>query len=407
MAAKNKKNRSLEIRIEIDNLKVSAAPNKRSDDFDRLLRQRKAGSFVFIPLATLTKRGRSSVNNRRLPALKKAKLPEGDWFDGELRSGDDGNAIPGVLAFDIRRRNARKIAETLDVKQFFWGISGAPVEQHAVEVFKDDDGRAWSSVRRRAFGGLTDMLLAARNISTLPTAVHESQTDMQKFWQLFAVVLGAAIGAGALHAIAFALLGSDDSMSWLASVINFLFYPVVIPAVFVGIYLRVLVQKGEAEDRDFAAAEAEENWLKVAPHLLALWGLCYLAVVLLTWLQSVPSTELPFLGRTDGVMTSFVICVWILLPIANSRDVETLFRSGFAAAITAAVSIFTIKLSLYLTNLMTDFLWSLAIKIVPIDIPAWLQATINAFINVGAELFFMAVLLGYTWSRTRQQFMRL
>jgi ABC-type sugar transport system permease subunit len=93
---------------------------------------------------------------------------------------------------------------------------------------------------------------------------------MEKFWQLVAVVLGAAIAAGAVKAVVFALLSSDGSTSWLASIINVLFYPFVIPAVLVGVYLRVLTQRGEEQARDFTAAEAEENWIKVAPHLLAL-----------------------------------------------------------------------------------------------------------------------------------------
>ena len=87
-------------------------------------------------------------------------------------------------------------------------------------------------------------------------------------------------------------------------VVTVAFYPFVIPAVLVGIYLRVLMQRGEAQARDFTAAEAEANWIKVAPHLLALWVLCWIAVALLTWLQSVPSADLGFLGRTSGVMTS-------------------------------------------------------------------------------------------------------
>ena len=106
-------------------------------------------------------------------------------------------------------------------------------------------------------------------------------------------------------------------------------------------------------------------------------------------------------------MTSFIICVWMLLPIAHSHDVETLFKSAFESGITAAVSIFTIKLSLYLTNLVTDALFGVLTELLPFDIPEQLQQLISSVINLGAELFFVAVLLGYAWSRTRQQFMRL
>ena len=402
-----KKNQPVEVRIEIDGLDLTAVPNERSAGFDRLLEQRGAESFVFIPLAMLSKKGRRLFDNPAAIARKKKKLPADDWYDGELQSLDDHNVVPGVLAFDIRRRTAREIAGALGVNQFIWGTAGAPVEPHDVKIFEDDDGHSWKSARRRAFAGLSDMAVAARHIAALPTAVEESQTTMEKFWQLVAVVLGAAIAGGAVKAVLLALLKSGESTSWLESIINILIYPFVIPAVLVGVYLRVLMQRGEAQARDFTAAEAEANWINVAPHLLALWALCWMAVVLLTWLQSVPSADLGFLGRTSGVTTSFIICVWMLLPIAHSHDVQSLFKSAFESGITAAVSIFTIKLSLYVTNLITDALLGVLTNLLPFEFPEWLQALISSIINFGAEVFFVAVLLGYAWSRTRQQFMRL
>ncbi len=402
-----KKNQPVEVRINIDGIDVTAVPNKHSAEFERLLEQRGAESFVFIPLASLGKKGRRLLHKPAAIARKKAKLPEVEWYDGELQSLDDDNAVPGVLAFDIRRRTAREIAEAVGVKQFIWGTSGAPVEAHDVEIFKDEADHSWKSARARGFVGLSDMVISARHIAALPTAVEESQTTMEKFWRLVTVVLGAAIAAGAVKAVLSALLNSDESTSWLASIINVLFYPFVIPAVLVGIYLRVLMQRGEKQARDFTTAETQENWRKVAPHLLALWVLCWMAVVLLTWLQSIPSADLGFLGRTDGVTTSFIICVWMLLPIANSHDVETLFKSAFESGITAAVSIFMIKLSLYLTNLITDAVLGVLTDLLPFEIPELLQRIVSSVINFGAEVFFVAVLLGYAWSRTRQQFMRL
>ena len=402
-----KKNQPVEVRIEIDGLDVTAVSNKHSAEFDRLLEQRGAESFVFIPLAKFGKRGQRLLGNPAAMARKKAKLPKVDWYDGELRSLADDNVVPGVLAFDIRRRTAREIAEAVGVNQFIWGTSGAPVEPHDVKIFEDDGDHSWKSSRARAFAGLSDMAVSAQHIAALPTAVEESQTTMEKFRQLVAVVLGAAIAAGAIKAVLFSLLSSDGSTSWLASVVNVLFYPFVIPAVLVGIYLRVLMQRGEQRARDFTAAEAEQNWIKVAPHLLALWALCWMAILLLTWLQSVPSADLGLFGRTDGVTTSFIICVWMLLPIAHSHDVETLFKSAFESGITAAVSIFTIKLSLYLTNLVSDVLLGFLTNFLPFEIPERLQQVISSVINFGAEVFFVAVLLGYAWSRTRQQFKRL
>ena len=397
MAKNNKQKRTFEFRVRIDGLDIAAAPAVRSADLDDLLKQRSAASFVFIPLARPEK-NRRAVDKAATKARTKAKLPADDWYDGELRVSGNAHAIPGVFAFNVRRRSAREIAEKVGVELFFWGTSGAPVEQHAVKLFKDDGTYAWKTVRSRSLGGLSDIFDTVRNIEELPTAVRESQTTVQKFRQLVYVVLGVCVAAGLLHTVAVELLGT---------VARIALYPVVIPAVFVGIYLRALVRKGEAQARDFTAAEAEENWHKVAPHLLALWALCLTAVWLLTWMQSVPEADFPLLGRTSGVTTSFIICVWMLLPIANSRDVTTLFSSALEAGITAAVSILAIKVSLYVTDMVTDALWGLLAALLPFAIPERLMQVIDVFIDIGAEVFFMAVLLGYAWSRTRQQFMRL
>jgi hypothetical protein len=401
MSKNNKKNQPVEVHLKIDELELVAIPDRLSVDFDQLLERNGAHSFVFIPLATLRRKRRHKNPKPQDLARKRKKLPEGNWLDGELRNSDDSESVPGVLAFDIRRRDAREIAEKVGVKQFVWGAHGAPVEGHSTKIFEDDDAYSWNSARRRAFGGLKDMFVATTHMRQLPQAVAESQTTMERFRQLVYWVIGLAFAAGLLQML---LAGTA---SWLTYITRVAFYPSVMPAVLVGIYLRALMKKADSQSRDFTAAEAEDNWTLVAPHLLALWALCYVAVLLLTWLQAVPSTEMPFLGRTNGVSTSFIICVWTLLPIAHSRGVDSLFGSAIEAGITALVSIFTIKISLYVTNLMTDVMWSFVAAIIPFDIPEALQRIINSIINVGAEVFFLAVLLGYAWSRTRQQFKRL
>lgn len=395
--ARKKQKRTFEFRTTIDGLDIVAAPNVHSTDLDRLLEKRSADSFVFIPLARPNKKQRS-VDTAAARARGKATLPADDWYDGVLRTSENDQAIPGVFAFDVRRRRAREIAEKMGVKRFFWGIAGAPVEEHTVKIFEDDGTYSWKTIRRRAFGGLSDLLDTVRGIGELPRAVQESQTTLRRFRQLVYVVLGVSVTAGLLHGVAVEILGAVAALA---------LYPVVIPAVFVGVYLRVLARKGEEQARDFTAAEAEQNWQAVAPHLLALWLLCFVAVLLLTWLQSVPAADFQVLGRTSGVTTSFVICVWMLLPIANSRGVKRLFSSALEAGITAAVSILVIRVSLYVTDQITDAMWGLLAALLPFVIPEWLRQVIDFFVDIGAEVFFVAVLLGYAWSRTRQQFTRL
>ncbi len=402
MSRKKNKDQPVEVHLRIDGLDVTAAPRKHSADFDQLLERNGAHSFVFIPLAQFKgKKRHKQPRSLTFARRKKKKLPEGKWFDGELRNVKDGETVPGVLGFDIRRRDAREIAEKVGIKQFVWGAHGAPVEEHFTKIFKDDDAYSWNSARRRALGGLKDIAVTAADIRQLPRAVEESQTTIERFRQLVYLVIGLAIAAGSLQ---LALHGTEN---WFTSVTRIVFYPSIVPAVLVGVYLRTLMKKAEAQNRDFTAAEGEENWTLVAPHLLALWALCYMAVLILTWLQAVPSADLPFLGRTSGVSTSFIVCVWMLLPIAHSRGVDSLLSSALESGITALVSILTIRISLYLTNLATDALWSVAASLLPFSIPETLQQLINGIINFGAKVFFLAVLLGYAWSRTRQQFMRL
>ncbi|MBT8137963.1 MAG: hypothetical protein KJO54_13185 [Gammaproteobacteria bacterium] len=390
----------VEVRIQIDGLKATGTPDKRSVGFDRILERNDATSFVFIPLAKLKgKKKRHKALMGEALARKKDKLPEGNWIDGELRK--DGDTVPGVLALDIRRRDAREIAETIGVKQFVWGAHGEPIEQHFTKIYEDDDAYSWSSARRRALDGLQDIVTTIANMRQLPQAVEESQTTMKRFRQLVYLVLGLALAAGLAQ---IALL---ETQNWLINVTTVAFYPFVIPAMLVGLYLRALMKKAEMQHRDFTALEAKANWTLVAPHLLALWVLCFTAVVLLTWLQSVPSTELPFLGSTSSVSTSFIVCVWMLLPIAHSRAFKPLLSSAIESGINALLSIFTIKISLFVTNLISDVIWEVAAAFVPFDIPELLQRIVNTIINFGAEVFFLAVLLGYAWSTTRQQFMRL
>ena len=171
-----KKNQPVEVRIKIDGLDITAVPNKHSAKFERLLEQRGAESFVFIPLARLGKKGQRLFGNPAAMARKKAKLPAVDWYDGELRSLDNDNAVPGVLAFDIRRRTAREIAEAVGVNQFIWGTFGAPVESHDVKIFEDHAGHSWKSSRALAFVGLSNMAVSARHIAALPRVCSKSQT---------------------------------------------------------------------------------------------------------------------------------------------------------------------------------------------------------------------------------------
>ena len=138
-----------EFRVRIDGHDIVATPTVCSSELDHLLEKHNAVSFVFIPLARPGKK-RKTIDKEAAKARIRAELPADDWYDGELRVSDNKHTIPGILAFNVRRRRAREIAEKAGVKLFFWGTSGAPVEQHAVKLFKDDRSYAWKTVRSHA-----------------------------------------------------------------------------------------------------------------------------------------------------------------------------------------------------------------------------------------------------------------
>ena len=83
-----KKNQPVEVRIEIDGLDITAVSNQHNADIDRLLELRGADSFVFVPLAKLGKRRHRLFGKPAAIARKKAKLPELEWYDGELHNLD-------------------------------------------------------------------------------------------------------------------------------------------------------------------------------------------------------------------------------------------------------------------------------------------------------------------------------
>ena len=104
--AKKKKNKDqrVEVRIRIAGAEATGTPSHRSDGFDRLLERSGGNSFVFIPLATLSGKKRPKAIKAAAVARKKAKLPKGDWYDGELseveqrRQHPPGDLVVGTRA---------------------------------------------------------------------------------------------------------------------------------------------------------------------------------------------------------------------------------------------------------------------------------------------------------------------
>ena len=81
-----------------------------------------------------------------------------------------------------------------------------------------------------------------------------------------------------MKAILSALLSSGESTSWLATMMNIILYPFVIPAILVGVYLRVLRQRGEEQAR--GRGRGHQNTSRAPERKQPALGCCSLGPVL-------------------------------------------------------------------------------------------------------------------------------
>ena len=144
--------------------------------------------------------------------------------------------------------------------------------------------------------------------------------------------------------------------SWLVLVMDVLFYPFVIPAVLVGIYLRVLVRRGEQEARDFTTSRGRSKLDDCRATLYSPYGPCAgWPLCCLPGYSPFPVPNSAFLGRTErrrDIVDHLRLDVVAHRPFARLRDVNEVLRSNQPSP--RPYPVFTIKLSLYLTNLITD-----------------------------------------------------
>ena len=399
----------VELALAANGREIVLRPGQASAELDAFLEESGARTWVFLPLVRPGKKRRGLERGSEL-TQRRARLPDRPWLDGELHTdGPPGTVVPGVFAVDLRRSQARRIAEALGLREYYWGARSTPVEALPVSVLEEEEGLDLETMRGRARDGLRDLVHALPSTERLRGALVRAGADPGRLARVASMLIGIAVVACLVGASG--LLAPDATgearLRGVLWVPFLLAHPIPVTALCLGLYLRGhLGRVGEGEHRELSTAEARDGWQRTSPHMAAVWVLCATSVVLLTAARLLATGSLGPVGLVDASATSLLVCLWILTPLAYARGRSAVLESAVEAAVTMLVAVVVLKVTLFFTNLATRAFWWLVREYVALPVPEWLQVTTSALAAVGAEVFFLGVLLGYTWSKNREHYGR-
>ncbi|HIG27297.1 MAG TPA: hypothetical protein EYQ50_05680 [Verrucomicrobiales bacterium] len=180
----------------------------------------------------------------------------------------------------------------------------------------------------------------------------------------------------------------------------------LLPTLFAGLYLRRLLVLGGTEGRSGVADhEKEALWQSSAPHLLAVWTLVIGGIGLLNGAEVMSAGELSLSGWLEDCVVDATLSLWILTALVHSRKLEAAIGPAIAIMFTVFFCIIALKFALYFTRFLVDFGWSFLFSLVGVNIPEWLKNLVDELVEMGAQLFFFSIMLGYGWVNARRQFL--
>lgn len=380
---------------------IELTPGEPSSKLDELLEKHSAETLVFMPLRKPRKKPKAPLSSKTLKK-RRAKLKAGEWHEGELVRKEPAPAV-AAWRFDLPRAEARSIAEELGLEEFYWACAGSTVEAHPAEMFSCDDAFDLDQIRVRSREGLKDMLHTALEMSCLAKAARAAGSTLTRFRWTAALVLFVASAVSTLT-LAPSPWYSVEELPRLADI---LIHPVLIPTVLFGIYLRRnLIPSTEdsasTRIRELDRKEGATKWAEVAPHELAVWIVLATCVSLLTLTHLLVTGELTAIRFVEDLVPGILVALWLLTPIAYSPDLSSVVGGCIEAVINLALAIFTIKLTLALTNFMAGLLWGVLTTLIPIEFAEWIKEPFEAITTIMAELLLGALFVGYRWSKAQE-----
>lgn len=392
-------------------VQLELTPGFASSKLDELLREHDAETLVFLPLRKPRKKPKKKPKpplSERDLEKRRAKLGDGPWHTGELLcEATEPAPIPAAWRFDLRRFEARLIAEELGLEQYYWACRDSAVEAHEVEMFSSDDAFDLNLMRARSREGMKELLQVLFDFACLGKSARAAGSSLARLGWATALVLGISLVACilSLAGTTWFSLGPGPRLGGV------LMHPVLIPALLLAGYLRINANEhAEAVHRpnlrELSREEADTQWVQIAPHMLAVWIILALSVNLLTLCGLLVAGDFTVLTFVEDSTESFLVALWLLTPLTYARDLSSTVGACIEAVITLLVAWFVIAITLACTNLVAGILVTVIISIVPFDLPVWIVGPFQALASIAAELALATLFLGYTWSKAQEHYGR-
>lgn len=381
--------RSLRVRVEEENPELA-----------ELLAEHDAVSFAFLPLLDPEhgpRRFRKSFDD---PGRQRARLPKQDWSDGTLQAWRAGEfvRIPGVWALGLRRYETRLAASALELGHAYWSGPQGLLERHSTSPIEDEDEFEPVALRAAAFQGLEELRHAAAEL----VGRRSDQATLEPAPRRLLRSLGCLAVFGAL-VYALTVFGGDPVVRALASSPGALVFPFTI-ALVLGLELRGSAAHVQGRRRELSKPEAREAWIGQAPFLVLAWAVAALTCALFGWARlhedGTPTSLL------DDIATDWLLVLWLLVPIARTRDRASLLGTLVEGGIAFFVTLLVVKLTTLAARVVSSIFWSFLGGLVPLDLPPALVHAAQTATDLGAELVFVALAAGYTWRKSRILFER-
>lgn len=400
-------NLEIELTLEHEGQLYVLRPGLQDPEFDEFLETLGASSWIFLAFGQPTRKRRKRKAHDEALASVHAQLASSTILGGGLRSRkaqDEPEA--GVFVLGLPRARARELAKQLGLGEFYWGSIGVPVEIHPAPIFGIDKVEETSRIET-ARVGLRDLAKTVGQVLRNPWAF---QQQIGSDFGSLVVNLGLLLSVGvAAIVLSPGLASSADELTTQETterLVSLLLHPVLLPAFLLARYLRRHYYTGSLKNpaRELSAQETLGRWEEMRLHLLAVWFVAGIAIFVLSAARLLRESTLSATELVDDSSTYLAVCIWILTPLAFSKDVSQAISTIIGGAIAVFLTVLFMKLSLLITNWASGLLWMLVGKLIPFELPAFIMGTVDTVLAISAELFFLAHLLGYTWLKERTQF---
>jgi hypothetical protein len=385
-------------------LSLSSAPGCLDDG----LKAAGAQGLVFLPL--LPPGRPSKPLPHRKVAKARAQVQGQAWHSGSIQHhGATGQSTPAVYSFQLDTTAARVHAEALGLEIFYSICSGGALQSHEVTAFAQEPGFDLENIQASAREGSRAIWKALLGMRFLPQSTMAAGSQSVYLGVLALLIIGFGLIMNVLFSTGWVVPARDHNGQLIDNweQIMQLLHPIVLPTLVVGLYMRWVSRVKHPEVNGALSPEqAATQWNYGASHRLVVWLLLLLGVALLGSARAGSLGELGNQDWMEDVTLNYVIALWLLGPLAYSRDISTAFSSAIETIITVIFSMFGVKLALMISGIASSTLWSVTLGLLAIDAIQGLKPAFSWCVGLFTQLGLLGLLISFSWTRARVQFQR-